>query len=147
MKEKFFKLIKSETASYLFFGVMTTAVNYLSFLLFLRILGYDYILTVNTISFVFAVTFAYITNKIFVFHSKSRSPKVLAKEILSFLSARLLSYFFEQLGLYLCVDVMHLEKYSFLGVDGALISKVALSFAVVLLNWAVSKFFIFKGNR
>ncbi len=147
MKEKILKFIKSETGSYLFFGVMTTAVNYLSFIIFLHFLGYNHILIINTISFVFAVTFAYITNKIFVFHSKSWKFKVLYKEILYFLSARLLSYFFEQAGLWLCVDILHFEKYSILGVNYALIAKVALSFIVVLLNWAVSKFLIFNGNR
>lgn len=147
LKQKILNFIKSEIGSYLIFGVMTTVVNYLSFVLFLKLLGYDYILTINTISFVFAVVFAYLTNKIFVFHSKSWKFSVLCKEIPSFLSARLLSYFFEQFGLYMCVEVLHLEKYSVFGVDGAIISKVILSFIVVLLNWAISKFFIFKGKR
>lgn len=100
--------------------------------------------TVNTVSFVCAVIFAYITNKIFVFKSTSWQAAVLFKEMLSFLSARLLSYFFEQAGLYLCTDILKLEKYSVLGINGVLIAKVVLSFLVVLLNWAVSKFFIFK---
>ena len=139
MKEKIIRLIKSETGLYLVFGFLTTAVNYISFWIALQYLGYERILTVNTVSFVCAVT-----NKIFVFKSTSWQAAVLFKEMLSFLSARLLSYFFEQAGLYLCTDILKLEKYSVLGINGVLIAKVVLSFLVVLLNWAVSKFFIFK---
>ncbi len=144
MIDKLLKLIKSETGLYLFFGVMTTAVNYISFILFLNILGYDNILIVNTFSFVFAASFAYITNKLFVFKSKSWKIKLVISEALSFFSARILSYFFEQIGLYLCADVWHLERFAVFGVNGVLISKVILSFLVVILNWAISKFFIFK---
>ena len=147
MKEKILKIIKSETFLYLFYGILTTAVNYLSFWAALKTLGYNYILIVNTISFICAVIFAYITNKLFVFKSKSWKWSVLKVEIPSFLSARIISYFFEQLGLYLSVTVFHIERYSFLGLDGAYITKIVLSFVVVILNWAVSKFFIFKKDR
>lgn len=147
MKDKIIKLTKSETGLYLFYGVMTTVVNYVSFWLALQLFGYDRILIVNTISFVCAVVFAYITNKLFVFKSKSWKMSVLKVEIPSFLSARILSYLFEQLGLYLSANVLHLERYSVLEIDGVLIAKIILSFAVVLLNWAISKFLIFKKNR
>lgn len=147
LKEKILKVVKSETGSYLIFGAMTTFVNYVSFWIALQFLGYNHILTVNTISFICAVAFAYITNKLYVFKSKSWHYSILIKEIATFLSARLLSYFFEQAGLYLCADIWHLEKYIILGIDGVLISKVVLSFLVVLLNWAVSKYFIFKKSR
>lgn len=144
MKEKILKIVRNEAFLYLSFGLLTTVVNYASFLLFLQFLGYDKVLTVNTISFVFASSFAYITNKLFVFQSKSWGFKVLCKEILSFFSARILSYFFEQIGLYVSTDIMNLERFSIFGIDGILISKVILSFLAVLLNWVFSKFFIFK---
>ena len=144
MKEKILKILKSETGSYLFFGVMTTAVNYVSFIVFLKLLGYDRVLTVNTIAFVFAATFAYFTNKLFVFRSKSFEFKVLIKEIIAFFSARIMSYLFEQAGLYISSDVLQLERFSVLGINCVLIAKVVLSFTVVLINWAISKFFIFK---
>lgn len=144
MKEKIFKIVRNEAFLYLFFGLLTTVVNYASFLLFLQFLGYDKVLIVNTISFVFASSFAYITNKLFVFQSKSWKFKILCKEILSFFSARIFSYFFEQIGLYVSTDIMNLERFSIFGIDGILISKVMLSFLAVLLNWVFSKFFIFK---
>ncbi len=149
MKDKILNILKNETGSYLFYGVLTTVINYLSFSLALTFLGYDRILIVNTISFICAVVFAYVTNKLFVFKSKSWKWSTLKVEIPSFLSARILSYFFEQFGLYLSVDIFHLERYSLLGIDGVFVfmTKIGLSFAVVILNWAVSKFFIFKRDR
>lgn len=144
MIKKIINFIKSETGLYLIFGFLTTVVNYAAFLISLKYLGYGKVLAANSISFVFAVIFAYVTNKIFVFKSTSWNIAVLIKEIPSFFSARILSYFFEQAGLYLSTDILKLEKYSFFGINGILISKVILSFLVVLLNWAVSKFFIFK---
>ena len=144
MINKIIKLIRSEAGLYLIFGFMTTIVNYVTFWLALQILGYEEILVVNTISFISAVVFAYITNKIFVFKSKEWKWSVLRKELISFISARILSYLFEQLGLFFSANILHLEKYIIFGVDGVLISKVILSFAVVLLNWFISKFYIFK---
>lgn len=144
LKNLFLKMMSSETGSYLFFGVLTTVVNYVSFLIALFFWGYDHVLAVNTISFLSAVIFAFLTNKIFVFGSRSWHWKIFFSEFFSFLLARCASYFFEQLGLYISAYVLHLERYVLFGIDGILISKVVLSFAVVLLNWAVSKFLIFK---
>ncbi len=147
LKEKILKILKSETGSYIFFGLMTTAVNYASFILFLRILGYENVLTVNTISFVIAVVFAYITNKIFVFHSKAFGFKVLLKEFTFFIAARIFSFLFEQVGLYISTDMINLSRLSVLGLNGLVVAKLVLSCAAVLLNWVCSKFLIFKSNK
>lgn len=144
MRKKILSLITSEAGMYLIFGVLTTVVNYGAFWIFLKILGDDLVLTVNTIAFVFAVTFAYITNKIFVFKSKSWKPKILSKEIFSFLAARIASYFFEQIGLFICVEYLNVGEKTLLGFDGILVSKVILSFVAVLVNYVFSKFIIFK---
>lgn len=137
-------LITGEAGMYLIFGVLTTVVNYGAFWIFLNLLGDELVLTVNTIAFVFAVTFAYVTNKIFVFKSKSWKPKILAKEVSSFLAARIVSYFFEQIGLIVCVEYLHVGEIKILGFDGILVSKVILSFVAVLVNYIFSKFIIFK---
>lgn len=144
MKKKLINLITGEAGMYLIFGVLTTAVNYGAFWIFLRLLGDDLVLTVNTIAFVFAVTFAYITNKIFVFKSRSWKYKILLKEITSFLAARIVSYFFEQIGLFVCVQYLNVGEITLLGFDGVLVSKVILSFVAVLVNYIFSKFIIFR---
>lgn len=144
LKDKIIKFLKSEVGLYLFFGAMTTLVNYIVFVIFSFILGYEKILIVNTISFIVAVIFAYITNKLYVFHSNSWAPKILIGEILSFASARIFSYFIEQIGLYLSADIWHLERFKIWFFDGIMISKVFLSVLVILLNWVFSKFIIFR---
>lgn len=145
--EKIVKFLKSEVGSYLFFGAMTTLVNYIVFIIFSFILGYDNVLLVNTIAFIIAVIFAYITNKIYVFHSNCWKFNVLFKEILSFAFARIFSYLIEQLGLYLSVDIWHLERFKIWFVDGIMISKIFLSVIVIILNWVFSKFIIFKKTN
>ncbi len=144
MKNKLINFFKSETGLYLIFGTLTTLINYIVFLILSLILGYKYVLITNTVSFVVAVIFAYITNKIYVFHSKDWSSIVLFKEIVFFFSARVFSYFVEQIGLYLSAEVWHLENFKILFVDGIIISKLFLSFLVIVLNWIFSKFFVFK---
>ena len=138
------KLNKGEIGRYLIFGVLTTLVNYVVFIIFSFVLGYELVLVTNTIAFITSIIFAYITNKLYVFRSRSWTYKLLFKEITAFFSARVFSYFFEQVGLYICADIWHLEKYHIFGVDGIIISKVVLNFFVIALNWVFSKFFIFK---
>ena len=89
--EKFFT---REVISYLVFGVLTTLVNFVFYWLFTEVLGIYY-LTSNVIAWIFAVIFAYITNKLFVFESKSWELPIVVKEVLSFGAARILSLLFE----------------------------------------------------
>ena len=69
---------------YLIFGVLTTGVNYLVYIPCYHYLGqtaFRYASAAsNTIAWVFAVIFAYLTNKPFVFGSHDWSPKVLLPE-------------------------------------------------------------------
>ncbi len=147
MRNFILKYAKSETVKYLFFGVLTTVVNYVSFIIFLKIMGYDKVLIVNTISFVLSVLFAFFTNKIWVFKSKNWKFLQLCKEGGIFISARILSYLFEQLGLFISSDILRLEKIYIFGLSGILIAKVVLSFTVVLINWVVSKYLVFKERK
>ena len=146
MSEKLKSLLQKyrEQIMYLIFGAGTTIVSWVVFEYAHRWLGVRLVWLSNLLSFIAAVVFAYITNKLFVFRSKRWDPRFLWKEISSFLAARIVSFFFEELGMILCVQVLHADEYSLLGVDGAMISKIVLSVIVVILNYFFSKFFIFK---
>ena len=61
-----------ELITYVIFGVLTTLVNFFAFWLFTKILGEELYLINNAIAWVMGVIFAYITNKLFVFESKSK---------------------------------------------------------------------------
>lgn len=133
-------LINRETILYVVFGVLTTVVSYVVGMLCYYTLPLTpespmLNLLSNCISWVAAVTFAFITNKLFVFESKSWSARVLLHEIPTFLSARLLSLGVELLGMWLLVDCAHI----WYG-----ISKIVMNVLVILINYVLSKLVIFK---
>lgn len=144
MKSFIKALLNKETLSYLFFGVLTTIVNYAAFIGALFLFNGKNPLISNTIAFIIATAFAYITNKLWVFNSREWKLKVLKSEIISFLGVRILSFAFEQIGLIICISILNAESYFIFGINGIIISKVILSFVAVVINYGISKFFIFK---
>ena len=145
-------LIKyKELITYIIFGVLTTAVNFVTFWLMNLVLGEKLYLLNNVIAWIVSVIFAYVTNKLWVFESKSWKPKVIGKEIPEFVGARLFSLAVEEGGLFLFVNVMHFDRFSFklLGfeITGTLIAKVILAVIVVILNYIFSKLVIFKKKN
>ena len=136
-----------EQISYLFFGVLTTVVNYASFAILRTVMGDNWIHIVNILTFVIATLFAYITNKIFVFKSKSFSFQTIAKEILSFFGSRISTFLIEAGGLYICVDIANVGQYKVFFTDGTMIAKIILSFVAVIINYFLSKLFVFKKSK
>lgn len=138
----------SEIISYLFFGVMTTLINFVVFWAFGLILSSELYLISNAIAWLAAVIFAYITNKLFVFKSKSFAIGVIISEIPEFLGARIFSFLIEEAGLWLLVDILSMGKITFspfgISISGQMIAKIILAVIVVILNYFFSKFIIFK---
>ena len=154
---KMMKMIKQlfikykEFIMYLIFGVLTTLVNFIAFGFFTKLLGEELYLINNAIAWVAGVVFAYITNKLFVFESKSWKTKVLLKEIPEFLGARIFSFFIEEGGMFLFISVLGFGEKSFnlfgVTITGQFIVKILLAVIVVVLNYVFSKFFIFKKQK
>ena len=61
-----------EVVNYLVFGGLTTIVNFVTYYIFARMIGIDEVVS-SALSWFFSVLFAYITNKIFVFDSKTET--------------------------------------------------------------------------
>ena len=146
-KENFIELIK-----YIIFGVLTTLVGFGTFMLFEAVLGEKLYLLSNVLSWVLAVIFAFVTNKLWVFSSKSWAPRIVIKEALSFGGARLASLGIEELGLWLLVSVAGMESmtpFTIFGfsVSGTLIAKCIMMVVTVILNYVLSKFLIFKKSK
>ena len=120
--------------SYLFFGVLTTVVNYLVYLPLYNGLGMSATVS-NAIAWVAAVAFAYLTNKPFVFRSHDWSMATVVPELTKFVGCRIGSGFAETLILLLTVDI--------LGWNGN-IWKLVTSVLVVVLNYIGSKLLVFK---
>ena len=110
-----------EIVSYVFVGGMTTLVNYVVYFILLKI--HSHWLIANSISWIFAVLFAYYTNKRYVFKSTNN----IKKEFMTLL--------IENICLYLLIDLLNLQP---------MISKVCVSFITILSNYILCKFKIFK---
>ena len=119
---------------YLIFGVLSTIVNIASYAISTKIFKIEYLIS-NIIAWILAVTFAYITNKIFVFESKTVEKKKLLKEFLLFYYYRIVTLIMEMIILYVCVDVLKFND---------MIIKVIANILVIMLNYVFSKFIIFK---
>ena len=132
---------------YLLFGVGTTVVNYAMFYFMNLLLGESLATVSNVVCFVSATTFAYATNKLFVFRSRNWEAAFVAKEALSFVSSRLFSFAVEELGILICANLVHTGNYTVLGFSGTMIAKVILSFVAVVINYFFSKYLVFKKRR
>lgn len=137
-----------ELLLYVFFGAGTTLVNFLAYALFQALLGERLYLLSNALAWIVAVVFAYITNKLWVFESKSWRPAVLWREIPAFLGARVLSFVIEEVGLFVMVDLLKFSAFSLtlagITLSGSLLAKLLLAVIVVILNYFFSKLVIFK---
>ena len=65
-----------EIITYVIFGVLTTVVNFAAFWILSRVLGERLYLLNNAIAWVVSVAFAYVTNKLWVFESKSWAVRI-----------------------------------------------------------------------
>lgn len=119
---------------YIIFGVSTTAINYVVFVLCCDFFDMSASKS-NIIAWIVAVLFAFLTNKPFVFKSKDWSRRVVIPEFVKFVSSRIVSGVAETLFLFLTVDCM---KW-----DGMLLKLIASGF-VMVLNYLASKWFAFK---
>ncbi len=132
LKELYFKY--KEVINYLFFGGCTFLVSVISFYLFNKVLFLNEHVS-NILSWILAVLFAYITNKAFVFESKTNTKEELLKEITSFFGARLFTLGVEELILLIFVNLLKFD---------AMLIKVFAQVIVILANYVLSKLFVFK---
>ena len=134
--KKLLALLKKyeDVLSYLFFGVLTTAVNYLVYLPCYNTLGLSAAVS-NGVAWVAAVVFAYLTNKPFVFQSHDWSARTVIPELSKFVGCRIGSGVLETAIIFLTVDI--------LAWNGN-VMKLATSVLVVVLNYIGSKLLVFR---
>lgn len=130
------KLLNRETISYLVFGVLTTIVNLVSYK-GSRLLGLKYT-TATVIAWILAVAFAYITNKLYVFESKSFDKTLILKEMSSFITSRLFSGLCDFTFMVFAVEFIHMNDFY---------SKIITNVFVVVINYVLSKLFVFKTKQ
>lgn len=123
-----------EPIAYVVFGVLTTLVNIAVYYLFTELLGVYYMIS-NVVAWIASVCFAFITNKLFVFESKSLQCKTVLAEMGSFFLARAATGVLDMLLMWLFVDVLVVEE---------MIAKVIVNVAVIIINYVASKLWVFR---
>lgn len=142
MIKKYIKLLKKyeEVIRYLIVGVLTTIVNLvIKYLLLFTILDAKNALELQIaviISWIVAVIFAYITNRKFVFKSKSSD---FVREITSFVIARLTTLVLEMFIMWFFITLLRLDSDIWV-VFMTIISQLL----VIVANYIFSKLFVFK---
>ena len=156
------KFLSYEMLSYLFFGVSTTVVNFIVFFVCDKIFGNNSIADFTLMGHLFSITyedvstliawivavlFAYVTNKLWVFESKSKNASVVIKEILSFFGARIVSFVvFESLGFMLVRNILNNTDYTTENFS-KWAAKLLMAVIVVIFNYIMSKLVIFRKSK
>ncbi len=120
-----------EIINYLIFGVLTTVVNIVVFALCADVFHIQYLIA-NVLAWIMSVIFAYVTNRKYVFESKSEN---IGKEITKFFSSRLSTLALDMIVMWLLVDILTASN---------LIAKVIANILVIVANYILSKVFVFK---
>lgn len=130
-----------EIIMYLIVGVITTVFSWITYAIFIRFMP---MIVANALSWFVTVLFAYITNKVFVFESRSWKLMLVIREGLAFFGSRAATGVFEVLfqpALY-AVGV----RQSLFGVKG-FVAKIITSAVVMVLNYVCSKLFVFREKK
>src|SRR5699024_5051518 len=135
IKEKWSKY--KDAIPYLFFGVLTTVVNYVGFAVLWRVLGMNSQIA-NAIAYLISVLFAYVTNKLWVFNSHTKTWKAFFQEMGSFFLFRGGSWIFDQGTMFIGMELMH---------GNGFVVKLIANVVVVVLNYVFSKFIIFRKRN
>lgn len=120
-----------EKLLYLFFGFLTTVVSILVFWLFNTAFSMNELLA-NALSWVIAVTFAFLTNRKWVFRQSGGNEAV---QFVSFTAGRIATLLMEEALIYVFATRMGLDP---------LAVKTASTVLVIILNYFISKVFVFR---
>ena len=125
-----------EVLLYLFFGGLAVFLNLALFVLFTKRFGWG-ALFANVVDWVICVLFQFITNKTWVFDAETDSAKGFWAQLAGFFSGRLLTLGVEELMLFVFIDRLHWSS---------LLVKLIAQIVVIVSNYVISKFFVFKSH-
>lgn len=136
IKNMILRFYRNDVIRYVFFGGCTTLVNLICFYV-LRKLNVQ-LTAANVISIITAILFAYVVNSKFVFQDKCKTIKDHVQPFIKFISARLVTMVIEVGGVWLLVEITHMND---------MLGKFATQFIVLALNYIFSKFFVFTTGK
>ena len=159
-----------EIVLYLIFGVATTLVNWIVYLLFNNLIFNRFfsentaMTAANAVAWFLAVLFAFVTNKLIVFKSKEKTARILIPELLSFYASRGLTGLLEIFVPTLLVNAG--TTFTLLGDGGifpnalrdsgfiyttlsdrGLVPKMIVAVVVIILNYVFSKLIVFRKKK
>lgn len=161
-RKVFYKTHK-EVIMYFVFGIGTTIVSFLSYYLCRLIfpdeqhvpqclrwifnITHKFGVESNTalpviISWFLAVTFAFLTNRVFVFHSQVKTVGGFLLEAMKLYATRIATLLVELLIMFVLVDIPHIHNavYEFF-------AKIFANIIVLILNFILSKIFVFRSKK
>lgn len=118
-------------------GTITTIINIVVFRLLRLIVGMDLVPS-NTCAWIAAFIFSFLTNKLWVFESKSWSGNGAWREMAGFLLTRLVSMALDMFLIVLLIEIWGWEE---------LLSKIIVNVVVIIFNYVTSKFWVFKKHN
>lgn len=122
---------------YLFFGGITTLINIVVYMVCYDIFDISNVIS-NILAWILSVLFAFVSNKFWVFESKSKNRLRVQKEFLKFVGGRIGTGLLDLLIMYICVDVLY---------GPAFIIKIISNIVVIILNYILSKMLVFKEKK
>lgn len=126
-----------EGIDYLFWGGVAFVLSMVLFYIFANMMMIEEQIA-NIITWVICVIFTYITNRTFVFKSKTKGMKAITKEFAEFTTARLATLVLENVVLFICIDLLVWHN---------MIAKLIGQFLVIVSNYVLSKLWIFKKKE
>ena len=125
------KILNKDVMLYIFFGVLTTIVNFVTFYLLNVVMNIDGNIS-NLVAIPLAIIFAYFTK--WVFHTEAKGFKENFNEFCKFVAGRAVTMFIEFFGCMLLFKTPIPE----------IVSKLGVNVIIIFLNFFISKFFAFK---
>ena len=108
-----------------------------SYALFERVFGWEPLIA-NLFSWILAVVFAYITNRIWVFDNAADGLKGVFREVVSFFGGRVFTLIVEEIILYIGITVLGCNSIA---------TKTVGQIIVIILNYFISKIIVFKADE
>ena len=126
-----------EGIDYLFWGGVAFVLSMVLFYIFANVMMIEEQIA-NVITWIICVIFTYVTNRTFVFKSKTTGVKAITKEFTEFTTARLATLVLENVVLFICIDLLLWHN---------MIAKLIGQFLVIVSNYILSKVWIFKKKE
>lgn len=126
-----------EAIDYLFWGGVAFVLSMVLFYIFANMMMIEEQIA-NVITWIICVIFTYLTNRTFVFKSKTKGMKAITKEFTEFTTARLATLVLENIVLFICIDLLLWNN---------MIAKLIGQFLVIVSNYILSKLWIFKKKE